>query len=58
MSPTSRLHSTWINGELKIELTEDDFDDLEVHWTIEMPAVATTEPESGGGPADCPGGCH
>jgi hypothetical protein len=30
------------NGELKIELTEDDFDDLEVHWTIEMPAVATT----------------
>ncbi len=30
------------NGELKIELTEDDFDDLEVHWTIEMPVVATT----------------
>lgn len=30
------------NGELKIELTEDDFDDLEVHWTIEMPAVAAT----------------
>jgi hypothetical protein len=30
------------NGELSIELTEDDFDDLEVHWIIEMPAVATT----------------
>lgn len=30
------------NGELKIELTEDDFDDLEVHWTIQMPAVAAT----------------
>lgn len=30
------------NGELTVELTEDDFDDLEVHWTIEMPAVAMT----------------
>jgi len=30
------------NGELRIGLSEDDHEDLEVHWTIKLPAVATT----------------
>ncbi len=30
------------NGELRIGLSEEDYDDLEVHWTIQLPAVAAT----------------
>ncbi|MEY3667710.1 MAG: hypothetical protein RL572_1250 [Pseudomonadota bacterium] len=30
------------NGELRIGLNAEDHDDLEVHWRIRLPAVATT----------------